>query len=58
MIDAGMTSKRSDSEKPNNVVQTNYITVEGNIDRDLYDEIMVRQRDELNTKLLIRGVKG
>jgi hypothetical protein len=58
MIDAGMTSKQPDSEKPNNVVQTNYITVEGNIDRDLYDEIMVRQRDELNTKLLIRGVKG
>jgi TP901 family phage tail tape measure protein len=57
MIDAGMTSKQPDAEKATNVVQTNYITVEGNIDRDLYDEIMVRQMNEMNTKLLIRGVK-
>ena len=35
-----------------------YITVEGNIDRDLYEDIMSEQDTRLNTKLAFSGVKG
>jgi hypothetical protein len=34
-----------------------YITVEGNIDRDLYEDITRRMAREANTKLRVAGVK-
>lgn len=33
------------------------ITVEGNIDKDLYDDIMARQKRETDTKLMMKGVR-
>lgn len=57
MIDAGFTQKSPQSTQAQSVVQNNYVTVEGNIDRDLYDEIMTRQMTEINTKLTLNGVK-
>lgn len=42
----------------NQQVNNTYITVQGNIDSDLYDEIMSKQDQNLNLKLGFAGVKG
>jgi TP901 family phage tail tape measure protein len=59
MLDAGITGSRSGNSTPSSVVvnQTNKITVEGNIDADLYDDIMRRQSQEYEMKLGMAGVK-
>ncbi|WP_332632030.1 hypothetical protein [Halalkalibacter flavus] len=38
-------------------VQNVYITVEGNIDKDFYHDLMTRQKRETDTKLMMRGVR-
>lgn len=45
--------------EPQNVTNDKrvYITVEGNIDRDLYDDIMKRQKDDYDTRLTVAGVR-
>jgi TP901 family phage tail tape measure protein len=60
MIDAG--SSKSDRNaaqgNPSTFVQRNYITVEGNIDSDLYNKIMREQTNEFENELRLAGVKG
>jgi TP901 family phage tail tape measure protein len=59
MIDAGFTQQNGNSAQTpsNTIVQRNYITVEGNIDADLYDDIMRRQTSEFEAELRMAGVK-
>ncbi|MBT2682662.1 phage tail tape measure protein [Bacillus sp. ISL-37] len=57
MIDAGLAQKQSAPAQAANITQNNYINVDGNIDADLYNDIMRRQGTELNTKLRVNGVK-
>ncbi|AYA77335.1 phage tail tape measure protein [Bacillus sp. Y1] len=59
MIDAGFTGNQPQASSPSSLVvnQTNKITVEGNIDSDIYDDIMRRQTQEYEMKLGMAGVK-
>jgi hypothetical protein len=45
------------SQPVNEHVQNVYITVEGNIDKDLFHDIMSKQKRETDTKLMMRGVR-
>jgi TP901 family phage tail tape measure protein len=58
MIDAGGQPKESGSATPSTInTITNHITVEGNIDSELYAEIMNRQTSDFNTEVRNAGVK-
>lgn len=58
MIDAGFAgTANAQPSQPAVVHQTNYIEVAGNIDTELYDNIMRRQGDEYTTLLLTKGLK-
>jgi TP901 family phage tail tape measure protein len=59
MIDAGLVNEKT-AEEAKQILQqvTNYITVEGNIDNDLYEEIMSKQQEDVQIKLGFAGVKG
>ncbi|ADU30976.1 phage tail tape measure protein [Evansella cellulosilytica] len=54
-VSARIRSTSSDQERPIHI--TNHITVEGNIDRDLYDQINSEQQNEVENQLLVMGVK-
>ncbi|WP_141432413.1 phage tail tape measure protein [Bacillus sp. 03113] len=59
MIDAGFV-KPNQNESPRSYSQqvTNFITVEGSMDKDLYDEIMTKQQLEFENELIKAGVKS
>jgi sugar phosphate isomerase/epimerase len=59
MIDAGAQPKENGSATPSTIANTitNHITVEGNIDSALYDEIMNRQTSDFNSEVRTAGVK-
>jgi TP901 family phage tail tape measure protein len=59
MIDAGSQPKENGSATPSTIANTitNHITVEGNIDSELYAEIMNRQTSDFNTEVRNAGVK-
>jgi phage-related minor tail protein len=56
--DTSSGSKGRTSSGSVQTIQNNYITVEGNIDSELYERISSQQKEKLNIRLSFSGVKG
>ncbi|MBU5214960.1 phage tail tape measure protein [Heyndrickxia oleronia] len=59
MIDVGYNPRiKQENEQNDHVIQhITHITVEGNIDQDLYNEIMNKQYNEATNRMIVSGVR-